>query len=433
MTIIETTKVPVVPDEIARAVVLPESYKDEDVIYPAYKWLRENMPLGVAEVDGFDPLWLVTKHEDIMAVERQPDLYHNGDLNHILQNKANDLFQKDVLGNGSIRVLDSLTYMDPPEHTKVRAVAGQWFMPAHIRTFEEQIRGHAKAAVERLLSFDGECDFVKDFALHYPLHVIMTLLGVPEEDEPFMLRLTQDFFGTHDPEEQREGLELDPVAAAKQWSATIQDFFDYFQDLAERRRRQPTDDLLSLIANSELDGEPLSAGYQNGWYVAIATAGHDTTSSSVAGGLLGMLRHPDQWAAVKEDDALIPGLVDESLRYTSPVKHFLRNTTAPAVLRGQELGEMDRLMLLYASANRDEDVFERPDAFDMRRRPNKHIAFGYGPHMCVGQHIAKLEMRILWQELLPRLRSVELAGEPRFVQTNFVGGLKTLPIRYTKA
>jgi cytochrome P450 len=424
---------PVIPDEIARAAVLPESYKSEQVVYDAYRWLRENMPLAVAQIEGYDPIWLVTKHADIMLIERQADVFHNADLNHILQDKANDEYQKTVLGEGSIRVLDSLTYMDAPEHTKVRGLTRDWFLLPNVRKFEDQIREHADAAVERLMSFDGECDFVRDFALHYPLHVIMTLFGVPEEDEPRMLRLTQDFFGTHDPEEQREGLEQDPVAAAKQWHAAIHDFYDYFQDLAEDRRRNPTDDLLSLIANAELDGEPLSEDYQNGYYVAIAAAGHDTTSSSVAGGMLGMIRFPDQFEKAKSDASLVPGLVDESIRYTSPVKHFMRNTTAPTVVRDQQIGEMERLMLLYSSANRDEDVFDNADAFDITRKPNKHLAFGFGPHVCLGQHVAKLEMRLLFEALLPRLKSVDLAGEPRFAQTNFVGGLKTLPIRFTKA
>ena len=172
----------------------------------------------------------------------------------------------------------------------------------------------ARHSVDNLLSFDGECDFVRDFALHYPLRVIMSLFGVPPEDEPKMLKLTQEFFGVHDPEEQRPEMVADPVVAAKQWAASIEDFYTYFDRLSAQRREQPTDDLLSLIANSRINGAPIPRDEANGYYVAIATAGHDTTSSSTAGGLHGMMAYPENWAKVKADPALIPGLVDEAIR-----------------------------------------------------------------------------------------------------------------------
>jgi cytochrome P450 len=420
-----------IPDEIARAVVLAESHVDPDIFYPAYKWLRENMPLGRASIDGFDDLWLVSKHADILEVERQPDLFHNADLNPILNDRANDDFAKSI-NNGSTRALDVLTYMDPPEHGQIRQLTSQWFMPANVRKFEDEIRRLARASVARLLDFDGECDFVKDFALHYPLRVILTLFGLGSEHEPRMLKLTQEFFGTQDPEEQRDEVALEPDAAARQWAATIQDFYDYFEDLAADRREHPRDDLLSLIANSKIDGKYLPYSFQNGYYVAIATAGHDTTSSTIAGAAQAFTQFPEQLEKVRNDLSLVGGLVDESLRWTSPVKHFMRNATADTVLRGQEIKKLDRLMLMFPSANRDEDVFTNPDEFDVTRRPNKHVAFGYGPHMCLGMHIAKLEMRLLWTELLPHLKSIELAGEPKLMQTNFVGGLKSLPVRFTK-
>ena len=260
----------------------------------------------------------------------------------------------------------------------------------------------------------------------------MTLFGVPPEDEPRMLRLTQEFFGVHDPEEQRPEMAADPAVGAKMWAAALEDFYAYFDDLSAKRRAQPTDDLLSLIANSEVNGKPIPREEANGYYVAIATAGHDTTSSSTAGGVHGMIAFPENFEKVKADPSLIPGLVDEAIRWTSPVKHFMRNATADTEVRGQAIRAMDRLMMCYPSGNRDEEVFADPDRFDITRSPNKHIAFGFGPHMCLGQHLAKLEMRVLFQELLPHLKSVELAGPPRMVETNFVGGYKSLPIRFKK-
>ena len=422
---------PIIPDDIARIVIAPKSYTDDATIYGAFRWLREHMPLGIAQVPGYDPVWVVTKHADIKEVERNGRLFHNADHNPILVDQASDAFTRDING-GSIRILSSLTYMDPPEHASYRTLTSNWFLPGKISKLEDQIRVLARQSVHNLLSFDGECDFVRDFALHYPLRVIMTLFGVPPEDEPRMLKLTQEFFGVHDPEEQRPEMAADPVVAAKQWAASIEDFYTYFDKLSADRRERPTDDLLSLIANSRINGAPIPRDEANGYYVAIATAGHDTTSSSTAGGLHGMMVYPENWAKVKADPSLIPGLVDEAIRWTSPVKHFMRNATADTQVRGMDIRAMERLMICYPSGNRDEAVFDDADRFDITRSPNPHIAFGFGPHMCLGQHLAKLEMRILFEELLPHLSSVEMAGDPRMVETNFVGGYKALPIRFTK-
>lgn len=422
---------PVIPADIARTVISPKSYIDDAVIYEAFAWLRANMPLGIAEVEGFDPLWIVTKHADIREIERNGKLFHNADFNPVLNDRASDEFTLSI-NNGSPRIISSLTYMDGKEHAAYRGITSNWFMPARVRQLEDQIRELAKQSVENMLSFDGECDFVRDFALHYPLRVIMTLFGVPPEDEPRMLKLTQEFFGGHDPEEQRPEMVEDPLAAAKMWAATLEDFYTYFDRISAERRANPTDDLLSLIANSHVNNIPIPRAEANGYYVAIATAGHDTTSSSTAGGMHGMIAFPENFARVKADPALIPGLVDEAIRWTSPVKHFMRNATADTVVRGKHIRAMDRLMICYPSGNRDEDEFDDPDRFDILRSPNRHVAFGFGPHMCLGQHLAKLEMRILFEELLPHLASVELAGPPRLVETNFVGGYKSLPIRFKK-
>lgn len=430
-TTFETDTRPLIPDDIARIVVSPKSYTNDELVYGAFKWLRENMPLGVAEVPGYDPLWIVTKHADIREVEKNAKLFHNADHNPVLNDQASDAFTREI-NNGSLRILSSLTYMDPPEHGSFRSVTSNWFLPGKISKLEDQVRVLARQSVDNLLSFDGECDFVKDFALHYPLRVIMTLFGVPPEDEPRMLKLTQEFFGVHDPEEQRPEIAADPVVGAKMWAATLEDFYGYFDKLSAARREQPNDDLLSLIANSRVNGLPIPRAEANGYYVAIATAGHDTTSSSTAGGLHGMLLYPENWEKVKADPAMIPKLVDEAIRWTAPVKHFMRNATEDTELRGQTIRAMDRLMICYPSGCRDEEVFADADRFDITRSPNQHIAFGFGPHMCLGQHLAKLEMRVLYEELLPHLKSVELAGEPRLVETNFVGGYKSLPIRFTK-
>ncbi|WP_241251447.1 cytochrome P450 [Candidatus Protofrankia californiensis] len=423
---------PAIPDEIAQGVMLAESHTDEKVFYSAYKWLRQNKPVGLANLDGYDPIWLITKHADIMEVEKQPDLFTSGVENPILNDQASDAFIRSI-NNGTIRAIDMVVYMDPPEHTKMRNVTAQWFMPRNLRKFEDRIRELAREAVDKLMDSDGQVDIVTDFALRFPLHVIMTLLGVPEEDEPRMLKLTQELFGGNDPEQQREEVKLEPDVAARMWMGAVQDFYAYFSDLSEHRRSHPKDDLLSLIANAKVDGEYLSEVLCNGYYLAIATAGHDTTSSTISGALRAFAEFPDQLDKVHADPSLIPSLVDECIRWVAPVKHFMRAASRDTELRGQEIKSGDRLMLCYPSGNRDEDVFENPDVFDLTRRPNKHISFGYGPHMCLGQHVTKIEMRILFEELLPRLKSIQLAGDPKLSQANFVGGLTKLPVRFTKA
>ena len=259
----------------------------------------------------------------------------------------------------------------------------------------------------------------------------MTLLGVPAADEPRMMALTQEFFGTDDPETQRDDVTpLSPEAAAQQWSAAIRDFYAYFDALVESRRAEPRDDLASIVANARRpDGEFYPKEVAYGWYIAIATAGHDTTSSTLAGILEALAQHPGQLARVKADPSFIPDLVNEGLRWASPVKHFVRRASQDYVLHGQQIARGDRLMLLYQSANRDADVFDAPDEFRLDRKPNRQIAFGYGPHMCIGQHLAKQELRVMLEELLPRLVCLEVTGDRKVVQTNFVGGLRRLPMR----
>lgn len=438
MTTVESADTTTVPNEIARQIVLPEGHRDDAKLYEAYRWLRENQPLAQVHVEGYDPLWLVTKHADLMEVERQPHIFSagggedKGSHNPILQNQAGDAFTKNLLG-GSLRILDALPYLDAPEHTTIKDVAFDWFRPANLKRWEDQIREIAKASVERLVSGAPDLDAVQEFAVFFPLRVLNTLFGVPQEDEPRMMALTQDLFGVADPDAQREDIEpLSPEAAAQQWAATVADFYNYFDVLVEDRRANPREDLATLIAVAKDEtGEYFPLTFARGWFVAIATAGHDTTASTLAGCLQQLAARPDVLERVRNDLSLIPHLVNEALRIVSPVKHFTRIALDDYELRGQHIKAGDRLMLLFQSGNRDAEVFDNPDTFDIDRRPNKHIAFGYGPHMCIGQHLSKLELKIMLEELLPRLARVEVTGEPNMIQTNFVGGLRHLPVHLT--
>jgi cytochrome P450 len=428
------TTVATVPDEIARAIILPQGYGDIDnVVHPACQWLRENMPIARAEIEGYDPVWMVSKHAHVSEIYRDAETFHNADHNIILYPKVGDEYLRGML-NGTTRVLDNLTYMEPPEHGRYRTAIAHSFLPAQVRRFNERIHVLAEEAVQRLLDHDGECDFVDVISRDYPLHVVMEMLGIPPADYELMMQLTQETFGGDDPDWKRPGVPQTPEAAAMSWAQSVADFYEYFEIIRKDRLANPRDDLATSIVTARLDnGELMPEGRQNHLAASIALAGHDTTNSAIAGGILGLARFPDQLEKVKAEPSLISGLIEESLRYSTPAKHFTRNTVQDVDFHGVQFAANDRVMTLTVSANRDEDVFPDPYRFDVTRRPNPHLSFGWGPHICLGQHIAKNEMRALFAELLPKLKTLELAGEPKLKIGNFVTGPKTLPIRFTKA
>jgi cytochrome P450 len=418
-----------IPDGIAVTLVDPKAY-GSGKIHDSYTWLRANNPLGRAEVEGYDPFWVVTKHADILAISRQNALFHNGDRPTTLTNRKADAQIRKMTG-GSPHLVRSLVQMDAPDHPKYRALTQSWFLPQNIKSLDERIRPIARLAVERMLAKGTECDFVTEVAMGYPLHVIMEILGVPPEDEPRMLMLTQQLFGATDPELARGEVDLEDTAKMTGMiQSVLMDFYNYFAKITAARREHPQDDLATVIANSKINGEPISEFEALSYYVIVATAGHDTTSSSTAGAMWALANDPAELAKVKADPALIPGLIDEAVRWTTPVKHFMRSATEDTELRGRKIAKGDWLMLCYASGNRDEEVFEDPFRFRADRGGSKHVSFGYGAHLCLGQHLAKMEMRILFEELLPHLKSVSLAGEPKNSEAVFVSGPKTLPIRF---
>jgi cytochrome P450 len=271
----------------------------------------------------------------------------------------------------------------------------------------------------------GSCDFANDIAVHYPLQVILSILGLPESDYAKMLKLTQELFGAEDPDIGRAGEDHTVLEV-------MMDFVGYFTGLAADRRANPTADLASVIANAELSGAPLPDMDVFGFYLIIATAGHDTTSNSISGGLLALLEHPDQLELLQHQPEFMETAADEFIRYVSPVKHFIRTCREPFTLRDVTFQPGDVTLLSYASANRDEEVF--PDAFRFdvtRANAAQHLAFGFGRHFCLGAHLARMEVRAIFRELLGRLDHIELAAEPTFVQSRLVSGPKKLPVTYS--
>ncbi len=418
------------PDHIAQAIVSPATYAGPE-LFDVYRWMRANNPLGVAEPEGYDPFWVVTKHADILEISRNNALYPSAVRATTLASKAGDARARAI--TGTPHLVRSLVQMDEPDHMKYRLLTQAWFMPASVKKREEAIRVLAEQAVQGFVATGGACDFVKDVALHYPLRVVMNILGVPEEDFPRMLRLTQELFGASDPDTKRFQDALSDEQFAQLLIAVVQDFSDYFEKISADRRQNPRDDMATLLANAQIDGAPMPPFEATGYYTIVATAGHDTTSSSTAAAMWGLATTPGLLERVRGDLSLVPALVEEAIRWATPVKTFMRSASADTELRGRQIKAGDWLMLCYASGNRDEEVFENAERFDIDRKPNRQLAFGNGAHVCLGQHLARLEMKILYEALLPRLKSVRLAGEPRFVESFFVNGLKSLPIRFELA
>ncbi|QKG24129.1 cytochrome P450 [Actinomadura verrucosospora] len=408
-------------DEAGLALADPKAYADEARLHEALALLRREAPVRWVERPDYNPFWAVTKHADVMEIERNHEIFLNGPRPLLATAEFDELNRERAEQGIALR---TLIHMDDPDHRVIRAIGADWFRPRAMRALEPRVKELAKRYVDRMVEFGGECDFARQVAVHFPLYVILSLLGLPESDFDRMLKLTQELFGGDDDELQRGQSNEEKLQV-------LLDFFAYFQGLTEERRKHPTDDLASAIANARIDGEPLNDFDTASYYVIIATAGHDTTSATIAGGLQALIEHPDQRKRLTENPDLMPLAVDEMIRWVTPVKEFMRTATRDYELRGVTIREGDAVLLSYPSANRDEDVFDDPFAFDVGRDPNKHLAFGFGVHYCLGAALARMEVRAFFEELLPRLGSVELAGPAESIATTFVGGLKRLPVRYS--
>jgi len=406
----------------ARIFVDPAAYAKPDRWHAAAARLRKSDPLPLIEVDGYVPFRAVTRHAHLAEVERNHTLFWNT-RDSVLLPRA-EVERSRALGVD----IKTLIHMDGAEHRSTRLLTNDWFKPANLRkVVGAQLPLLARRFVDRMLEHDGECDFVRDIALYYPLHVILSILGVPETDEPRMLALTQKIFGGEDPDVGgKEG--EDPVET---FMAALADMALYFKGITDDRRAHPTNDIASTIANGTIDGRPLGDLETAGYYSIIATAGHDTTSSTIAGGLEALIRNPDQLRALKDDPSRLTNAVNEMIRWVTPVRHFMRQAQEATTLDGVALAKGDWLLMSYLSANRDDTVFDEPFRFDIaRRNADEHLAFGIGVHFCLGAHLARMEIEAFFRELLPRLDAIELASEPQSMATTFVGGLKTMPIRY---
>ncbi len=408
-----------------RDLIAPRAYAARGTPHGAWARLRQRDRLQRFEPEGYDAFHAVVRHRDICEISKRPDLFWNR-KGIVLESRQQRTILEAESGLGNLR---AILVMDPPEHRDYRKVASSWFTPRAIERVDpiakESARGLVDRLVERAAGGEGECEFANEIAAQHPLRILSTILGLPREREPELLELTNQLFASDDPDLQREG--EDRLAAAKGLAV---DFLKLFNEIIADRRANPRDDLATVLANGRVNGEPMPPLETLGYFLIVFTAGHDTTKNALVGGLHALAEHPEEFEKLKRRPELVPSAVEEILRYVSPVNYMKRVVGHDADFRGQKLRKGDNLVLFYGSANRDEAVFEDPSSFRVDRHPNPHLAFGIGQHFCLGAHLARRSQRALLAELVRRLDSVELAGEPERIHSSFVVGLKKLPLRY---
>ncbi|WP_437811209.1 cytochrome P450 [Sorangium sp. So ce1078] len=374
-----------------------------------FESLRREAPVYWHPEPAGRGFWAITRHADVARVSRDPATFCSG----------RGLFIEDFAPGDMRDNPDVMIMMDPPRHARFRALVNKGFTPRVIQRLE----GHVRELVTRLIDearARGGCDFASDIAGRLPLVVILEMLGVPREDQAQMLDWTTRFFGASDP---------DVGVTPEELNAVLRNMNVYAHELAEQRRKAPKDDMLSLLMAAEVDGEKLSYTEFGGFFNLLLTAGHDTTKNLISNGMLALLEHPAQHRRLLDDPSLLPTAIEEMLRFTPPVYYFRRSAVRDTEIDGQRIAAGDKVVLWYVSANRDEAIFRDPHKFDVGRTPNEHLSFGIGPHVCLGLVLARLEARVAFEELLRRLPDLELAGPAVRLRSNWVSGIKSMPVR----
>lgn len=403
--------------DVAEIDLLDRDRFTEGIPHEWFTWLRANDPVHRHAEPGGDGFWVITRYDDIVAANRDAASFSSAQERGGvvgLEGPVAPIEGQEMAGN-------MMLFMDPPDHTRYRKLVNRGFTPRMIAVLEEHLRDLTARIVDEAMA-KRDCDFVVDIAAELPLEVIAELLGVPREDRFKLFDWSNRMVGSEDPEYQYSDESV--------MNAQIE-MFMYAQSLAEQRRANPEPDIVTTLLNAEVDGDTLSELDFNLFFMLLSVAGNETTRNAIAHGMNAFLEHPDQWELLVSDtDAHIGTAVEEILRWASPVMYFRRNCTRDTELGGQVIREGDKISLWYISANRDESVFDEPFRFDITRDPNPHIAFGGGgPHFCLGAQLARLEIKLLFEELANRVPVLAPLGEPDRLRSNFIGGIKHLPVR----
>jgi cytochrome P450 len=400
---------------------LGDRWRDMEAWHERVREIRATTPVLRVDAENHAPFWVLTKHDDVFAVSRDDAHWKNTALSVL----GPDIDMAEMQASGFVP--RSLVHLDDHEHTAHRQVTNDWFKPAVVKHRQPRIDDIADHFIERMRELGGECDFAVDIAQPYTLRVIMDIYGVPESDEPLMMDLTQGVFGANDPEFLGDA--GDPQERIMQ---SVMAFIQYFNGITADRQACPADDLASVIANGEVDGCPMGDAERLWYYIIVATAGHDTTSFALSGGLEALLHHPQQIDGLRAggEDAIVRAS-DEFIRWTTPVRHFLRYATDPVTIRGVDIPVGGRVLLSYPSANRDEDTFLDPMRFDVARPDADHLlSFGVGTHFCLGAQFARREIRTFLSRLVDQVVEIEATGPAQWSESHFVSGVKHLPVRY---
>jgi cytochrome P450 len=370
-------------------------------------------PLDNTDIERGPGFWAVVRYADVMNVSRNPALFISGRGSNIPD------WPPEVL-----EFLGSMINMDDPRHTKLRLIVNRGFTPHQVGELTQAVENRARAIVDEVAE-RGECDFVLDIASRLPLDIICNMLGIPGEDHEFIFEKTNLVLGVGDPE-VAPTLDIAFTAAHQLW--------DYAQSLGQERVDHPRDDITTKLMQAEVEGQRLTAAEFGSFFVLLTAAGNETTRNAISHGMLALTRNPDERAVWQADfEGVAPTAVEEIVRWASPVIHFRRSATADTEIAGQPIAYGDKVVIWFNSANRDETVFDDPYRFDVRRSPNEHIGFGAGgPHFCLGAHLARLEITVMFRELLRRLPDIEVTGEPAMLRSGFIHGIKRMPVAWAE-
>jgi cholest-4-en-3-one 26-monooxygenase len=383
--------------------------------HETFALLRREAPVHHHPRSGAPPFWAVTRYRDVVAVSRDWATFSSERQGSLLREPPEETLE-------FLRL--QMLNMDPPRHTKLRGLVNKGFTPRVVGLLTDPIRRMCAEIVDSVCE-RGECDFVAEVAAELPLHAIAELLGVPREDRRQLFEWSNTMVAPDDPEWQRSPEEAQSAALA---------MYAYANELALARQGSPREDLVSVLMGAEVDGERLTEMEFDLFFLLLAVAGNETTRNLISGGMLALIEDPAQRRRLQDDPSLLDTAVEEMLRWVTPVMQFQRTAQRETEIAGQPIAEGDRVALYYVSANRDESVFDRADRFDAGRQPNDHLTFGAGgPHFCLGASLARLEARLMFEELLRRLPDLELNGPPRRLRSNHINGIKAMPVRFTPA
>ena len=398
--------------------------------YPWEEWalLRREAPVYWYDRPDVAPFWCISKYEDIQSISRDPETFISS-KRLVIRSSGSGGSE----ANDPTLAIPNLINMDPPEHGKYRSATNRRFSPRGMRLLEQRIDEIAEEVIDQAaaqlidaVSRRRRADFVADVAAQMPMAAICELLGVERGAWNDVFHWTNEFLGAEDPEYQQGR------SRRETWQSGLRGLMGYFSQLIAQKRAAPADDVLTTLVQAEIDGEPMSEMDVLSYAILLILAGNETTRNATSGGLLALLEHPQEFERLRGDPSLLDSAVEEILRWTSPVIHFARTAARDVEIRGAPIRAGEAVALWYPSANRDEDIFEAPERFDIGRTPNDHLAFGgFGEHYCLGANLARLELRSIYRHLIGRLEDIRLDGEVERLGSTLIGGIKRLPISYS--